>query len=77
MCHVIQDRLGALEGVREVAADPHTREVRVRWDGGADGSERIAEVLASAGFRVERTEHVDGNKELAGLHEARCEVGVR
>ena len=75
--HAIQDSLGALEGVREVAADPHTREVRVHWDGGADGSERIAEVLASEGFRVQRTEHVDGNKELAGLHEARCEAGVR
>ncbi len=75
--HAIQNSLRALEGVREVAADPRTKEVRVHWDGGADGSERIAEVLASEGFRVQRTEHVDGNRELAGLHEARCEVGVR
>lgn len=60
-----------------MAADPRTKEVRVHWDGGGDGSERIVEVLASEGFRVQHTKHVDGNKELAGLHEARCEVGVR
>ncbi len=73
----IQDRLGALEEVTNVAADPRTKEVRVRWEGGAEDGERIAEVLASAGFRVQRTEHVEGDKELDGLHEARCEVGVR
>jgi len=57
----IQDRLGGLEDVTGVAADPRTKEVRVDWEGGAEADERLAEVLASAGFRVQRTEHVDGN----------------
>ena len=57
----IQDRLGGLEEVTDVAADPQTKEVRVDWEGGAEAGERLAEVLANAGFRVQRTEHVDGN----------------
>ncbi len=59
--HAIEDRLGGLEEVTGVAADPRTKEVRVHWAGGAEGGERIAEVLASGGFRVQRTEHVDGD----------------
>ncbi len=59
--HTIPDRLGGLEEVTDVAADPRTKEVRVDWEGGAEGGERLAEVLASAGFRVQRTEHVHGN----------------
>jgi copper chaperone CopZ len=55
----IQDALGSLEGVTDAAADPGTQEVRVQWDGGAEAGERIAGVLASAGFRVERTEYGD------------------
>ncbi len=55
----IQDALGSLEGVKDAAADPGTKEVRVQWDGGAEPGERIAEVLASAGFRVQRIEYTD------------------
>jgi len=55
----IRDRLGGLEEVADVAADPRTREVRVEWEGGAEASERLAEVLAHAGFRVERAEYTD------------------
>ncbi len=57
----IQNRLGGLEEVTDVAADPRTKEVRVDWEGDAEAGERLSEVLASAGFRVQRTDHVDGS----------------
>ncbi|MFQ6046975.1 MAG: HAD-IC family P-type ATPase, partial [Gemmatimonadales bacterium] len=57
--HMIQDRLGSLEGVTEVAADPRTKEVSVRWEGEADGNERIAQALGSGGFRVQRMEYAN------------------
>ena len=44
-----------------MAADPQTKEVRVDWEGGSEAGERLAEVLASVVFRVQRTEQVDGD----------------
>ena len=67
----IEDRLGALKSVTDVVADSRTKEVRVRWEGGAEGGERIAEVLAGAGFRVRRTEHFDSNGRHAGSERSR------
>ncbi len=61
----IRDRLGGLEEVTDVAADPRTKEVTVDWEGDAEPGERLAEVLASAGFRVQRTDHTDGSVECA------------
>ncbi len=52
----VQNRLEGLEEVTEVSADPTTKQVRVDWEGGGEAGERLAEVLASAGFRVQRTE---------------------
>ncbi|GMR13549.1 MAG: heavy metal translocating P-type ATPase [Gemmatimonadota bacterium] len=54
----VQTRLDGLEEVTQVSADPTTKEVRVDWEGEAEAGERLAEVLASAGFRVQRTDHV-------------------
>ncbi|MFQ5705326.1 MAG: heavy metal translocating P-type ATPase [Gemmatimonadales bacterium] len=56
----IQETLGSLEGVTDVEADPRTKEVRVCWDGDYEGGDRMAGALASTGFRVQRTDHIDG-----------------
>ncbi len=57
----IQERLSRLEDVSNVTVDPRTKKVVVEWWGSAKTGERLTEVMASAGFRVQRTEFLDGN----------------
>ena len=63
----IQDRLGGLEEVTGVTADPETKEVQVDWDGGTDAGERVAGILAENGFRIQRIDHVGGNSRCGVL----------
>jgi P-type Cu+ transporter len=52
----IRDRLGGLEGVTDVVADPRTKEVRVGWKGRGRPREKVAESLSGAGFHVKHSE---------------------
>jgi len=57
----IEARLCQLADVTDVAVDHRTKNVRVEWHGGDKPGERLTEVLASAGFRVQRAKLFDGN----------------
>ncbi|MFQ5890460.1 MAG: heavy metal translocating P-type ATPase [Gemmatimonadota bacterium] len=57
----VQESLGSLDGVTDVAADLGTKHVEVGWDGGAAGGELVAEALARAGFRARRVEMAVGS----------------
>jgi P-type Cu+ transporter len=52
----IRDRLGGLDGVTDVVADPRTKEVRVGWKGRGRPRETVAETVTGAGFHVKHSE---------------------